>query len=472
MTELPELGIGIIYFPGLEPVLEAGAELIQVIEIEPQQYWFRSDGGSYRLHDEAFARFGAFPQPKLVHGVGFPVGGTAQPDPESLSPFLAAVDALSSPWVSEHLSFNRARRGARDYNTGFLLPPLQSPEAVAIAGENIRRLMARLPVPFAFETGVNYLHPQSGEMSDGAFFAAVAEAAGCGILLDLHNLWANERNGRGDMLAVVEALPAERIWEIHLAGGQEFRGYWLDAHSDLMPAQLVDRVAEIVPRLPNLKAMIFEIMPEYVMAKDISPAAFRDMFQQMRELWRTRGRALRRRRPRRRDGVPAREAATLPSLAEWEDALGGLLVGDTADEGPLARLAGDDGVAVMRELVGTMRAGTVVSVLTLTCRLLMLSLGGRGFQELLQAFWKARTPETFAAFEAENFAEFLRGRALAVPHLYEVLAYETGVQHALVEGVTQTVRFSCDPLPLLAALGEGRLPDRTDPGRFDLAIDP
>jgi len=85
-----------------------------------------------------------------------------------------------------------------------------------------------LPVPFAVETGVNYLQPCAGEMSDGAFVAAVAEAADCGIVLDLHNLWANETERPPAGGAVLAELPLERIWEVHLAGGSEFQGYWLD----------------------------------------------------------------------------------------------------------------------------------------------------------------------------------------------------------------------------------------------------
>ena len=54
---------------------------------------------------------------------------------------------------------------------------------------------AAATLPFLIETGVNYLRSRPGELSDGTFIASVADGSDCG-LLDLHNLLANERNGR------------------------------------------------------------------------------------------------------------------------------------------------------------------------------------------------------------------------------------------------------------------------------------
>jgi uncharacterized protein len=47
----------------------------------------------------------------------------------------------------------------------------------------------------------------------------------------LHNLWCNQLNGRQQVLDVLAELPLDRVWEVHLAGGKEMDGLWLDAHS-------------------------------------------------------------------------------------------------------------------------------------------------------------------------------------------------------------------------------------------------
>lgn len=275
------LGVGMVHAPGLEPVLEAGGDLIDVIEIEPQLR--RAPDGRYQLDDGLFAAAERFGQPKLIHGVGFPVGGTQCPDAADLGPFAAAIERTAPAWASEHLSFNKARLDGREFFGGFLLPPVQTMRAARIAARNIRAVRDLLPVPFAFETGVNYLTPQPGEMPDGEFFAAVAEQADCGILLDLHNLWCNERNGRQKVLDVVAELPLDRVWEVHLAGGSEVDGLWLDAHTGAPPQPLYELAEKILPSLPNLGAVIFEITPEVL--DRVSTAEIMDHLRRIRLLW-------------------------------------------------------------------------------------------------------------------------------------------------------------------------------------------
>lgn len=476
-AELPELGVGVVYAPQLEPLLYAAEDLIDVIEIEPQPLWLTSptSGVPGGLSAAAIKRFARFRQPKLVHGVGLPVGGTAPPEPRHVEAFLESVSLLAPPWVSEHLSFNRVMDGDKAYWTGFLLPPLQTDEGVAVAVANIRRVKAALPVPFAFETGVNYLRPLPWEMSDGAFFRAVAEEADCGILLDLHNLWANEENGRNTVRETVEQLPRERVWEIHLAGGQSFESYWLDAHSGLVPAPLMELAEDIVAQLPNLKAIVFEIMGDYVPAKNLDTQDLLNQLRQLRRLWERRSTSSHQTAASPKGPVSATSCFAdhdSPSPHEWERTLGGLANHRPADSPLASRIEQDPGISVFRHLVSTVRGGMTFTALTLTCRLLMMKLGTARFDELLQRFWESTPPGLFATEEAQNFGAFLRSRNLNIPHLLEVLDYELASQQVLVEGSPRVVRFTCEPMPLLTALGEGQLPQYESSGDFELTIEP
>jgi uncharacterized protein (UPF0276 family) len=238
-----------------------------------------------RQREDVFAAAQAVDAPKLIHGVGFPVAGTLRPREADLEPYLEAVRRSGAPWASEHLSFNEARDAGRGYFGEFLLPPVQSPAAVRVAAENIRALKRLLPVPFAFETGVNYFQPRPGEMADGAFFAAVAEEADCGILLDLHNLWCNERNGRQAVLDTLAQLPLDRVWEVHLAGGSQVDGLWLDSHSGPPPEPLYDLAEQVLPLLPNLGAVVFEITPEAVGRGQVTVEAVLDQLRRIRAIW-------------------------------------------------------------------------------------------------------------------------------------------------------------------------------------------
>lgn len=467
MKDLPELGVGIVCLPGLEPLVEAGRGIIDVIEIEPQPFWFKTD--TYHIDTRALERIASFAQHKIIHGVGFPIGGTVAPDPEQVALYIDMIVALKAPWASEHLSFAKVDGPLGPFNAGFLLPPLQSTQTVAVAAANIGDLSARLPVPFAFETGVNYLRPMPGEMSDGAFFRAVAEASDCGILLDLHNLWCNQLNGRQAVLDALSEMPLERVWEVHLAGGDNLNGYWLDAHSGLVPPDLMRLARDILPHLPNLKALIFEIVPDYLPAKRLDHSHLLSQLKEMRTLWQAR---------RRKNRITlARKALapatnSLPSPSEWESALAALVHGNLPKKRFAFDLEGDQGVDVLRTLVGVVRTGTVAELLMLTYRLIVLSLGEPTFLDLLREFWKTAPPELFPTDESLQFAKYLRAQPLGIPHLDEILAFELATHQVLMQGQPETVRFTCAPVPLLTALREGRLPDFTDSGEYELTVTP
>ncbi len=475
--DLPELGVGLIYWPRFRGLVRLDELPIDVIEVEPQPFWFppATPSGPFRVDHRAFEHLRELPQRKLVHGVGFPIGGTVAPDTRQIEPFVESIELLDAPWASEHLSFNRVRHGdGGEIDVGFLLPPLQSRAGVAVAEHNISVLKEYLPVPLAFETGVSYLKPLPGELSDGAFFSAVATTADCGILLDLHNLWANERNGRQRLLDVIDNLPLDRVVELHLAGGDEYDGYWVDAHSGLIPPEVMDLARSVVPRLPNLKAIIYEVMPEYLREKRISQAQLGDQFLEMHELWDIRGSNVAARHDTREH--LSVQTPGLPAPHEWEATLADAVTRKipSAAAGLPGILGADPGVAVLHDLVGAVRAGKVADTLTLTTRLLLLTLGEHGFRQLLEEFWNTVPSEQMASDEAANFAAYLTNTSISdrAPHLPDVTSFELASHEVLMTNEPRTVHFAVDPGPLLSSLRQGVLPSRCEPGDFELVLTP
>ncbi|MFG1807665.1 DUF692 family multinuclear iron-containing protein [Streptomyces sp. NPDC049040] len=483
----PALGVGTVYIPGLEPLFQAGGDLIDVVEVEPQL--FREGDGRYRLHQSSFAMAAALGKPFLIHGVGFPVGGTVRPGEQDLAPYVEAVVRSGSPWASEHLSFNElpGRGSAAGRFGGFLLPPVQSPLAVSVAAANIRAVQDLLPVPFAFETGVNYLRPQRGEMRDGEFFAAVAEEADCGILLDLHNLLCNQRNGRQAVLDAVGELPLERVWEVHLAGGVMSDGLWLDSHGGAPPEEVYELAEQVLPALPNLGAVIFEVMPEHIARGRFTPAEGVEQLHRVRDLW-DRARAVRngpqpsaRERIVAADGPPCQGPATaLPDPAAWESLLGALVIGEAGSAsgpgaGPVseaaAALSQDRSLPVIRRIVASFRSVLVVETLPLTFRLIMFAVGEEGFLAMMSAFWAGYPPRRFASEELDDFLAFIRAQD-ATPHLREVAAYEVAAARVRATGVAESVVFSCEPTALLAALRQYREPTFAGPGEYEVTVVP
>lgn len=444
------LGVGLVYWAALDSLFEAGGPDLGVLELEPQTLWEKvCDHGvwQYRTNEALLERVAELQQAKLLHGVGHPVGGTVADPIDPVPELRRAVQRLNPAWVSEHLSFNRTLRRQDVEHAGFLLPPSQSPAAVRVAATNIDCLRRALGRPVAFETSVNYLRQHEDESSDGAYFAAVAEASDSGIVLDLHNLWCNQLNGRQSVAHALAQLPLERVWEIHLAGGMQHGRYWLDAHSGAIPDEVLDIAASLMPRLPQLGALIFEILPEYV--PSIGLDGVQRQIERLHGLWRLRPPDL---LPVPYDAV-CNERATPQDLAEvrtWENALVEA-IGAKADSG----------CGLYRDLIVDFRKANLARALRYTMTALLAGLGARGTQELLEAYFDLQPPEPFAALEADAFAQFLLARVnhlSPIPHFEEVLAFEHALVRATTHGESCEITWTADPVQLFDALDAGVLP--------------
>jgi uncharacterized protein (UPF0276 family) len=369
-------------------------------------------------------------------------------------------------WISEHLSFNRVHHGEQVFECGFLLPPAQTLGAARVAARNIRRYAANVGYPVAFETGVNYVAPVEGHLDDGRFFAEVAALADCGVLLDLHNLLCNERNGRQRALDAIAQMPLERVWEVHVAGGSELDGLWLDAHSGAMPPELIDLAADVIPRLPNVGAIMFEVLPEHL--SRIGLDGVQRQLEQLRSLWNTRqGRALRVERAERSDVAPTlseeREASA------WERHLVNALNGAALDD----PLAADRGCAVLRRLIHDARSASLARGLRFTTTALLAGLGKDVVARLMSDYFQSSPPETFVVMECYRFARFLADRTelvSSVAYLPEVLAFEQALLSASLFGTTTVVHWTVDPTELIAALEAGKMPEGLPPSASRMTI--
>jgi uncharacterized protein (UPF0276 family) len=464
---LPELGVGVVYSSALEPLLETHPEVVDLLEIEPQTTWLERPNrpGEILARPDVDEHLASLPYHKLVHSIGTPVGGSIPGPDEQFSMLRDTVRKLQAPWASEHLAFNLTP----DFFTGFFLPPRQTAAGLNAYARAVRQLHEHVGVPIAIETGVNYLRPRADEIPDGEFVATLVNQSSCGILLDLHNIYANECNGRQTIAEFLGQIPLDRVWEIHVAGGFELNGYWLDAHSGAMPDRLFALSREIVPHLPNLKAIVFEVFTSFLPRFGLD--GVRAEMDRLRELWQ-----LRQPSSSVRLGNPVKQrdwSTAGPGVAEWESTLGALAIGRDPTS-PLGReLATDGGVALMRTLIQEFRASMVVGVYRLSCRLMMLALTPDVFRAILEDFWAHEPPRPYAASEAEAFVAYLRAKNLRLPQLAKVIEFEKAAMDTLLDGEPRVVRFSSDPFPLLRALAEGRLPDMIpQEGDFEIELKP
>jgi uncharacterized protein len=450
-------GIGLIHFAGLEPAVESLSRYIDVLETEPQASWFKEslESDSFTIDKTVTSFLQACPQPKLFHGVGFPIGGTILPADAHFKTLQEHVRILQPLHISEHLSFNKyidPQGGIHQAN--FLLPPLQNEHGIATAVKGIRYYKEQIALPFAFETGTNYLKPRPGDIPDGEFAARIAEESDSYILLDLHNLLANEKNGRQKVCDFIQQLPPERVIEIHLAGGMYYKDYYLDAHSAVSSTELLELTRDIVRMLPSLQYIIFEMLPENF-NRTIAISDLENQLIAMHRLWDERG-AAQKLSPSKQAATPSDNTVTSEL---WEYSLGSV-VNDHAEENIVtSSLKNDKGTEIIQDLVFEFRASAILSTLKMTCRLIKLSLGSNRFNELLRRYCAAHPSELFIFATAERFARYLTEQKLVIPHLDTLLEFELASSYTSMDGKTRTVNFECDPFILIESLVNYKKPE-------------
>jgi uncharacterized protein (UPF0276 family) len=457
----PRLGPGAIYLRSLDELFRSNADLIKVVEVEPQTLWTKGTAPDSVPRGSPLELRGlsALPQRLLTHGVGYPIGGVVCDQQRHVAEFRRWIDELASPWTSEHLSVFEVRGARGTRHCGFLMPPLQTDSQVKLAAQNIRDRAAALGPPFAFETGVNYFAPRDCEMPDGEFFAAVAEAADCGILLDLTNLWVNDRNGRAKIGDVLAKLPLERVWEVHLAGIEFAHGYWLDAHSRGIDPELAEIAAELVPHLPNVGAIIFEIAMDRVSGFGAT-AILREM-ELLDRLWEATPQVAS--MPLLSSPRPRLTGLSAPSPEAWERWIADQMLpeGDRAadaGEGLELRPADERSFSLYARLAASFRAGTIAELLENTTRFLLLAIGEEALRELLDRYMSVTPPAAFPTDEALNFRRFMDANPISGPGLEEMLKFEATLIEATADNTTIQVTFMRDIDTMLADIAAGRLP--------------
>ncbi len=462
---LPSLGVGIIYSPTIEKI-NFPTGLIDTLEIEPQTLCIRDQHDFLKIPEDVFNAINQLPFNKLVHSIGAPVGGTMLPEKDQLELISYTTQLFESPWVTEHLSFN----ATTEFNTGFFLPPCQTQKGVELTIRNIKYLQNAIPKPIAIETGVNYLKPNNHEMNDGAFVANLCKETGCGILLDIHNLFANQLNGRQSIEDFLKEIPLEHVVEMHIAGGTELNNLWLDSHSGPIDKRLLAITKEILPDLSNLKAITYEIFDSYIPV--VGDHVIISEIETVRELWENRKVPY---------TIPPEErlpntVQTLQKINQeyepitWERILGNQVIGRT-EEHPTYE--NTDRIEMYQKLIKEFRASMIARIFKLTTRLMMLVLGNKVFAVILNDFWKQNPPEQLSYKEAKNFASYLKHKNYKVPWLNQLLTYECAVLDTLMDETYRTVSFDADPMPMFNALAKGKLPDQIgELGLYEVEITP
>jgi hypothetical protein len=190
--------------------------------------------------------------PVALHGVSLNLG--------SIDPIdFAYVDALGAlarrfepVWVSDHLCWT----GFSGRSLHDLAPLPHTEEALRHAAARIRAVQDRLGRRIAVENVSTYVRFAADEMSEWEFLAGVAEEADCAILLDVNNVFVNAWNHGFDARAYLDAVPAERVWQIHLAGHSTSEPLLVDTHDHPMREEVLALYEHALRRLGPVSTLV------------------------------------------------------------------------------------------------------------------------------------------------------------------------------------------------------------------------
>lgn len=177
-------------------------------EVHPENYM--CDGGPRLAWLEAIRSR----HPLSLHGVGLSLASDADPDPDHLAALAKLADRFQPFVVSEHLAWSRSGGTYRPD----LLPFPRTHGALDRIAANVSRTQDALRRSILIENPSLYVPLKGHEMDEVTFLAELGRRTGCGVLLDVNNVYVSANNLGFSAEAYIDAVPADLIGEIHLAG--------------------------------------------------------------------------------------------------------------------------------------------------------------------------------------------------------------------------------------------------------------
>lgn len=194
----------------------------------------------------------------VLHGIALGMASTSPVDPKRLAKMAKLVEQIRPESWSEHLAFVRAG----GIEIGHLAAPPRTQSTIDATAANLdaaRKIVGSLPL---VENIATLIDPPASDLSEPEWLTKTIESSGTGLLLDLHNLYANSTNFVTDPRDFLARLPLDRVHMVHISGGQVIgdpaNRRILDDHLHDPPDPIYDLLAELAAKCPNPLTVILE----------------------------------------------------------------------------------------------------------------------------------------------------------------------------------------------------------------------
>lgn len=248
-TFFPHLGFGL----GLRPPHYA-----HIFEHAPKVDWFEIISENFMDTDgkpvRNLARIREM-YPVVMHGIALSIGTVDPLNSEYLAKLKKLMDWLKPAWISDHLCWT----GIAHKNSHDLLPVPYTEEALKHIVGRIKQVQDFLERPIALENPSTYLEFKTSHIPEAEFIARMAEESGCHLLLDVNNVYVSCYNHRLDAKAYIDALPMDRVAQVHLSGHSNYGTHIIDTHDD----HVVDEVWALYRYVLNKAGRVPNTMVEW-----------------------------------------------------------------------------------------------------------------------------------------------------------------------------------------------------------------
>jgi uncharacterized protein (UPF0276 family) len=243
---LPNLGIGL----GLRT-----AHYTRILETEPDVAWFEVLSDNYMQTagrplyylDAVAERY-----PVVMHGVALSIGSTDPLDRAYVEELRKLRDRTGARWVSDHLCWT----GVLGKNTHDLLPMPYTNESLAHVVGRVKQVQDMLGAPLALENPSTYAEFARAPMREWEFLARLAEEADCALLLDVNNVYVSARNHGFDPSVYFDAVPFDRVVQIHVAGHTDHGTHIIDSHIGPVKDDVWRLLARAHERAPHASILL------------------------------------------------------------------------------------------------------------------------------------------------------------------------------------------------------------------------
>lgn len=265
----PFAGFGLGLRPAHYPDFLERDQPVDFVEIISEN--FMVDGGRpLFVLDQISERY-----PVAMHGVSMSIGSADGLDPDYLLRLKSLAARVNPIWVSDHLCWT----AIEGFNSHDLLPVPYCAEALHVVADNILHAQDVLERAILIENPSSYVTFADDEISEWSFMAELCAQTGCGILLDVNNIYVSSANHGFDASEYLKGIPFEHVRQIHLAGHSHSQALLIDTHDEPVPdpvwalyeraMMLAGPVATMIERDDNIP-QIGDLLEELDIARQIA----------------------------------------------------------------------------------------------------------------------------------------------------------------------------------------------------------